>query len=155
MPTLARLPEYFRAHNYAIPKEYAGSPMRWATGQSQFEWLAQRRHQQVLFNSYMSSRRQGRPSWFDVYPVERLNAASLDKEDVLVVDVGGNQGHDLVRFREKHPDIPGRLVLQDLPAVVAGLECEGVEAMGYSFLDPQPVKGTSDILLLMPYYCYS
>ncbi|OJJ64685.1 hypothetical protein ASPSYDRAFT_140363 [Aspergillus sydowii CBS 593.65] len=142
MPTLARLPEYFRVHNYGIPKEYAGSPMRWATGQSQFEWLAQRRHQQVLFNSYMSSRRQGKPSWFDVYPVERLTAAaSLDQEDVFVVDVGGNQGHDLVRFRERHPDIPGKLVLQDLPAVVAGLECEGVEAMGYSFLDPQPVKG--------------
>lgn len=145
MPTLARLPEYFRAHNYGIPKEYAGSPMRWATGQSQFEWLAQRRHQQVLFNSYMSSRRQGKPSWFDVYPVERLTAAaSLDQEDVFVVDVGGNQGHDLVRFRGRYPDIPGRLVLQDLPAVVAGLECEGVEAMGYSFLDPQPVKGKSD-----------
>ncbi|KAL4784448.1 S-adenosyl-L-methionine-dependent methyltransferase [Aspergillus varians] len=142
MPTLARLPEYFREHQYTIPKEYHSSPMRWVTGQSQFEWLAQRQHRQILFNSYMSSRRQGKPSWFDVYPVERLTSAPLtDEKDVFIVDVGGNQGHDLVQFREENPRFPGRLVLQDLPAVVDGIECEGIEAMGYSFLDPQPVKG--------------
>ncbi|KAL5341090.1 S-adenosyl-L-methionine-dependent methyltransferase [Aspergillus crustosus] len=142
MPTLARLPEFFREHKFTIPKEYTGSPMRWAVGQSQFEWLAQRRHQQVLFNSYMSSRRQGKPNWFDVYPVERLADPPLsDEKQVFLVDIGGNQGHDLARFREKHPTLPGRLILQDLPAVVAGHEGEGVEAMAYSFMDPQPVKG--------------
>ncbi|KKK13220.1 putative O-methyltransferase, partial [Aspergillus rambellii] len=143
MPTLAKLPEYFREHNYATPQEYAQSPMCWAVGQSQFEWLAEHRHQQVLFNSYMSSRRQGKPNWFDVYPVERLGEPSATQEDeVLVVDVGGNQGHDLIRFRERYPDLKGRLVLQDLPAVVAGCcSSEIIEPMAYSFLDPQPIKG--------------
>jgi hypothetical protein len=140
MPTLAKLPEYFQEHEYTIPKEYSNSPMRWTVGQSQFEWLAQRRHQQVLFNSYMSSRRQGKPNWFDLYPVERLMVPPMDENSVLLVDVGGNQGHDLVRFRERYPDIPGRLLLQDLPAVVAGHAWEGIESMAYSFLDPQPVK---------------
>ncbi|KAB8251311.1 S-adenosyl-L-methionine-dependent methyltransferase [Aspergillus flavus] len=143
VPTLSKLPEYFREHHYLMPKEYTRSPMRWAVGQSQFEWLAQRKHHQALFNSYMSSRRQGKPSWFDVYPVERLTHGALEHDDaVFLVDVGGNQGHDLIRFREKFPDVTGRLVLQDLPKVIASAPAgEQVEAMAYSFLDPQPVKG--------------
>ncbi|GMG41690.1 unnamed protein product [Aspergillus oryzae var. brunneus] len=118
-------------HHYLMPKEYTRSPMRWAVGQSQFEWLAQRKHHQALFNSYMSSRRQGKPSWFDVYPVERLTHGALEHDDaVFLVDVGGNQGHDLIRFREKFPDVTGRLVLQDLPKVIASAPAgEQVEAM--------------------------
>ncbi|KAB8213402.1 S-adenosyl-L-methionine-dependent methyltransferase [Aspergillus novoparasiticus] len=143
VPTLARLPEYFREHHYLMPKEYSRSPMRWAVGQSQFEWLAQQKHHQALFNSYMSSRRQGKSSWFDVYLVGRLTHEALEHDDaVFLVDVGGNQGHDLIRFREKFPDLIGRLVLQDLPKAVASAPSEeAIEAMGYNFLDPQPVKG--------------
>jgi hypothetical protein len=73
----------------------------------------------------------------------------LTDNDVLLVDVGGNQGHDLVRFRKKHPQAPGRLILQDLPAVVAGHTDETIEAMAYSFLDPQPVKGESAIINML------
>ncbi|THC91391.1 hypothetical protein EYZ11_009140 [Aspergillus tanneri] len=142
MPTLSQLPEYFREHHYAMPKEYSRSPMRWAVGQSQFEWLAQRKYHQTLFNSYMASRRQGRPSWFNVYPVQRLTDQTIAHEDaVFLVDVGGNQGHDLIRFREKHPQVPGRLILQDLPKVVSPSVGKGIEPMAYSFLDPQPIKG--------------
>ncbi|GKZ34970.1 hypothetical protein AbraIFM66950_005409 [Aspergillus brasiliensis] len=142
LPTLAKLPDYFREHHYASPKEYARSPMQWAVGKSQFEWLAQHKHRQALFNSYMSSRRHGKPTWFDVYPVERLTNDAMDhQEGVFLVDVGGNQGHDLVKFHDKYPEVPGRLVLQDLPKVVSRCPGGKVEGMGYSFLDPQPIKG--------------
>ncbi|PYH91832.1 S-adenosyl-L-methionine-dependent methyltransferase [Aspergillus ellipticus CBS 707.79] len=142
LPTLAKLPDYFREHHYLAPKEYSKSPMQWAVGQSQFEWLAQHKHRQALFNSYMSSRRHGKPSWFDIYPIERLTTDARDhSEAVFLVDVGGNQGHDLVKFHDKHPDVPGQLILQDLPKVVARSPGEGIQGMGYSFLDPQPVKG--------------
>jgi hypothetical protein len=118
--------------------------MHWAVGQSQFEWLASNKNQQALFNSYMASRRQGKPMWFDVYPVERLLGHALPYEDtVFLVDVGGNQGHDLTEFRQRHPYLPGKLVLQDLPKVVIGVSGReaGIEAMAYSFLDTQPVQG--------------
>ncbi|KAL4925955.1 S-adenosyl-L-methionine-dependent methyltransferase [Aspergillus undulatus] len=173
MPTLSKLPSYFAEHNYTLPIDYNASPMHWAIGQSQFEWLASNHHQQGLFNSYMASRREGRPAWFDVYPVERLtqidcasgsdsgpnsyscscSAAHGKEEGVFLVDIGGNQGHDLLKFRERFPDAPGRLVLQDLPTVIEGVDSRSgpgsecaldknrVEAMGYSFFDPQPVKG--------------
>ncbi|BCR96598.1 uncharacterized protein AKAW2_21538S [Aspergillus luchuensis] len=116
--------------------------MQWAVGKSQFEWLAQNKHRQSLFNSYMSSRRHGKPSWFDVYPVERLTNDAVDhQEAVFLVDVGGNQGHDLVKFQDKHAEVPGRLVLQDLPKVVSRCPGGRIEGMRYSFLDPQPIKG--------------
>lgn len=118
--------------------------MYWAVGESQFEWLASHKNQQTLFNSYIASRRQGKPMWFDVYPVERLLGHALPYEDtVFLVDIGGNQGHDLIKFRQQHPYLPGKLVLQDLPKVVSGVSgCEaGIEVMAYSFLDTQPVQG--------------
>ncbi|KAJ5195583.1 uncharacterized protein N7498_009021 [Penicillium cinerascens] len=143
VPTLSKLPEYLRVHEYTNPQEYARSPMQWAVGQSQFEWLANNKKHQTLFNSYMASRRQGRPMWFDVYPVERLMGPAVPYEDtVFLVDIGGNQGHDLSRFRQKYSHLPGKLVLQDLPKVVDGVSgLEGIDVMGYSFMDPQPVKG--------------
>ncbi|KAJ6122245.1 hypothetical protein N7512_004710 [Penicillium capsulatum] len=144
VPTLSKLPEYLRTHDYINPQEYAHSPMQWAVGQSQFEWLANNKQHQALFNSYMASRRQGRPMWFDVYPVERLLGHATPCEDsVFLVDVGGNKGHDLSRFRQRYSHLPGRMVLQDLPKVVEGVSGRdgGIDVMGYSFLDPQPVQG--------------
>lgn len=144
VPTLSKLHEYLRVHDYINPKDYTRSPMEWAVGKSQFEWLACNKHQQTLFNSYMSSRREGKPLWFDVYPVERLLGHAIPYEDtVFLVDVGGNQGHDLSRFRQKYSHLPGKVVLQDLPSVVEGVSGQesGIEVMGYNFLDPQPVQG--------------
>ncbi|PWY74331.1 S-adenosyl-L-methionine-dependent methyltransferase [Aspergillus heteromorphus CBS 117.55] len=147
LPTLSQLPTYFREHSYLTPKEYSKSPMQWAVGQSQFEWLAAHKPRQALFNSYMASRRHGKPAWFDVYPVERLTDGVREHpEAVFLVDVGGNQGHDLVRFHDSFPDVKGQLVLQDLPKVVNKApvgDGDGgrIVSMGYSFLDPQPVKG--------------
>jgi hypothetical protein len=47
---------------------------------------------------------------------ERLiDGAAIKQDDVLLVDVGGSFGHDLLYFRRKCPDVPGRLLLQDRP----------------------------------------
>lgn len=74
---------------------------------------------------------------------------SLDKECAdwpsekpVFVDVGGGTGQQCVAIKEKFPDLPGKVILQDLPAVVAGAKLpEGMEAMAYDFFTPQPVKG--------------
>ncbi|KAJ5486764.1 hypothetical protein N7530_001064 [Penicillium desertorum] len=146
-PTLSKLPEYLRSHGYANPQDYAQSPMQWAVGQSQFEWLSSHEEQRELFNSYMASRREGRPMWYDIYPVERLFGHAVPyKDTVFLVDIGGNQGHDLGKFRREYGHLPGRMVLQDLPKVVEGVEGEsaGIKVMGYNFMDPQPVKDQSE-----------
>ena len=82
--------------------------------------------------------------WFDTYPVERLlDTVQPFADNVLLVDIGGNQGHDLTQFRKTYPHVPGRLVLQDLPEVVNKSLCSGpsIEVMPYNFLDAQPVRG--------------
>lgn len=141
LPTLTKLPEYLKVHGYKNPQDYSSSPMKWAVGQSQFEWLAARKHHQQLFNSYMSSRREGRPNWFSIYPIERLITGALQGSDaVFLVDIGGNQGHDLLRFRSENPNHPGRLILQDLYKIISNLESSVIEKFPYSFLDPQPIK---------------
>ena len=113
-------------------------------GESQFEWLARNKEQQTRFNSYMASRREGWPMWYDVYPVKRLLDHGVACDDsVFLVDIGGNQGHDLSRFRQQYHHLPGRVILQDLPDVVNGVSGrhDGIDVMGYDFLDPQPIEG--------------
>ncbi|KAJ5743292.1 O-methyltransferase [Penicillium manginii] len=93
VPTLSKLPEYFRLHGYRNPQEYSTSPMKWAVGKSQFEWLAENKLHQDLFNSYMSSRREGRLNWFIIYPIERLMTGAVAIADaVFLVDIGGESG---------------------------------------------------------------
>jgi hypothetical protein len=86
----------------------------------------------------------------DFFPVQDrlVKGARSDAEAVLIVDVGGSIGHDLAEFATKHSSAPGRLVLQDLPAVlgqIASLDGR-IERMGYDFFTEQPVKGKSSDL---------
>ncbi|KAJ5786949.1 uncharacterized protein N7503_012161 [Penicillium pulvis] len=142
LPALSKLPEYLRLNNYVNPEEYSKSPMQWAVGKSQFEWLAENKQHQFLFNSYMSSRREGKPNWFDVYPLKRLIDGAIPLQDAaFLVDVGGNEGHDLGNLYARYSRPPGRLILQDLPKMVKNVDRQGIDTMAYSFLDPQPVKG--------------
>ncbi|KAJ5704298.1 hypothetical protein N7493_011436 [Penicillium malachiteum] len=141
LPALSKLPEYLREHNYINPEEYSTSPMQWAVGKSQFEWLAENKSHQTRFNSYMSSRRDGKPSWYNVYPIDRLTAGAVNHADaIFLVDIGGNQGHDLGKLHAQYPSLPGRLILQDLPKILSKVNKPGIECMSYSFLDPQPIK---------------
>lgn len=137
VPTLTKLPQFLREHNYINPEEDAKSPMQWTTGHSQFEWLAKNKHHQDLFNSYMSSRREEQLNWFNVYPLERLiTGAKSHPDSVFLVDIGGNQGHDLSALRANCPKIPGRLILQDLPQIMANVDRREIEVMDHSFFGP-------------------
>lgn len=102
------------------------------------------------FDKYLSARRVGLvKEWFEIFPVgEQIRSEDSReglKERVLLVDVGGNLGYDISRFKKRFPDLQGRYVLQDLPYVIekakAVVEGEGIECMEYDFFTPQPVKG--------------
>jgi hypothetical protein len=86
------------------------------------------------------------PNCVDVFSV--LDTNSSQDEDVMLVDIGGGSGHDLLEFHAKHPSVKGRLILQDLPEVVESVKDmpDCMEAMAHDFFTPQPIKGTVDIL---------
>ncbi len=80
--------------------------------------------------------------------------AKVGKEDVLLIDVGGSGGHDLIGFHKAHPSMPGRLILQDLPTTIQSLDSaalaqQSIKPMGHDFFTPQPVHGAKAYYLKM------
>ena len=104
--------------------------------------------QRTYFDDYMAIRRSGLQEWHQTLPfaTHLMPDARSGPDEVLLVDVGGNYGHELFAFHTAHPDHPGRLVLQDLPSMIEKVEDEGVldkgdvQPMPYDFFTPQPVK---------------
>ena len=112
-------------------------------------------HPELLqcFNNYMAGYRQGKPSWVepDFYPVtERLGKPlKAGETTVLLVDIGGGMGHDLEEFKARHPQLSGRLVLQERQEVVNQIQhlSPGIEATVHDFFTPQPIKGMQLVIL--------
>ncbi|KAL2755543.1 hypothetical protein ACRALDRAFT_1076879 [Sodiomyces alcalophilus JCM 7366] len=150
IPAVASLTEYFLEHGYEPPSDPRAGPLqvRCKTDLNFFEYVQANPPWGQYFNHHMGGYRQGRPSWMDdgFFPVqERLidGADTSDPDAALLVDIGGSIGHDLDEFRRKHPDAPGRLVLQDLDRVLDQIVDlhPRIERMPYDFHTEQPVKG--------------
>ena len=106
-----------------------------------FLWFAENPKAGAYFNEYMSYRRKGMANWLDVYPVEQ-ETKGWNPTDAVFVDIGGNIGHQCAELKAKYPDLPGKVVLQDLPQPInQALQTPGVLNMIYDAFDPQPVKG--------------
>lgn len=111
------------------------------------------------FDEYMSERRKVLAPWHEVFPMATVlgSEAKRDSDAVLLVDVGGNKGHEASSFHEAHPDIPGRVILQDLPPMIDRVSKDApkdIELMPYDFFTPQPVKGKQAISSLWTKFTY-
>ena len=66
----------------------------------------------------MALRRTSNLSWLTVYPVKEVLAASgwtnQDTARAIYVNIGGGIGHQCAQFKDKYPELRGRVVLQDL-----------------------------------------
>lgn len=169
---MLHLHQWMKKHAYHAPAGPHDSAFTLGhrTDVSLFEYVAANPPYGEIFNHHMGGYRLGRPSWVDpsVYPVQTnlidgffVSAdSSLTNGDhgttadttapaALLVDVGGNVGHDLEEFLRAFPSAPGRLVLQDRPAVIDGLSASGggpdgaarIERMAHDFFCEQPVVG--------------
>lgn len=147
MPTAAKMPEYFRKHQYHDPQDNNDSAFAYAFGSEFWDYLSKHPSSSTDFNSFMQSRREGRPSWFAPYPVEKSLLSGLDpsSDAVLLIDIGGGRGHDLAKFKTAYPNHGGRLILQDQSDVISSVsaDLEGIECMPHNFFQPQPIKGES------------
>ncbi len=73
---------------------------------------------------------------------EEAVAGAGGEQTAVLVDVGGNVGHDMQRFYNAHPEAAGLCYLQDRPEVVRLSRVpDPVRKMGYDFFTPQPVRG--------------
>ncbi|KAF2112764.1 S-adenosyl-L-methionine-dependent methyltransferase [Lophiotrema nucula] len=146
LTTVAQFPEYFASVGYKNPIEAANGPWQYThkTTDDYFTWLKKQDPKyQSAFNVAMSLQNAVRgQQWFEYFPFEeKLKVDSPDR--AAFVDVGGNLGHDLRVFHEKHPTFPGKLILEDLPQVIADVKDlpSAIQPLAHDFFAPQPIKG--------------
>ncbi|KAL4936765.1 hypothetical protein BDV06DRAFT_85935 [Aspergillus oleicola] len=154
MQASVKIPEYFETNDYRNPSDALNAPFQLAlnTTDHYFDWLHKNPEIQEAFNAVMTGAQQHRGAdWFEIYPVAEklaLNPAESNSSDdrVLLVDIGGGVGHDLVALRKAFPSfaLPGRLILQDLPHIVSGIKeplPDGISAIPHDIFTPQPIVG--------------
>ncbi|KAL9610133.1 MAG: hypothetical protein Q9167_005153 [Letrouitia subvulpina] len=147
-PIGAKLAEYMKetgVHQFPEKREEK-SPFTYTHGIPFWEYLQKNKNYRKYFDDYMSTRRIGLLTWHENFPMAELLTpeAKTGRDAVLLVDVGGNKGHEILSFHKAHPNLPGRLILQDLPSMIETVRAdppEGIELMPYDFFTPQPVKG--------------
>ncbi|KAI2463103.1 S-adenosyl-L-methionine-dependent methyltransferase [Annulohypoxylon bovei var. microspora] len=142
-PPYHSLPAFLEQTGYKNPVNDTDTAFQMAfnTELNPYGWFAQNQAHLDHFNAYMALRRQPDATWLSVYPVA-AEAAGWPAEKPLFVNMGGGVGHQCAQFREKYPELPGRIVLQDLPHSVAkALPTPGVENMAHDIFESQPVAG--------------
>lgn len=125
--------DYVAQHGRRSPVDALNCPVVFAQGARDTDYFTQmqkRPDRASTFERTMYLMNQA--SFADMssaYPFDQLKATKGrdGEEGVVFVDVGGGDGRMLKRLREKFPGMKGRVVLQDLPAVVErGVASHGV-----------------------------
>ncbi|KAF6232302.1 hypothetical protein HO173_009407 [Letharia columbiana] len=148
----AKLPSFLEKTSFANPTRDGSGLWQHAfnTPLDFWAWLEQDPERARAFHSSMVDRRHASAdaAWFENYPVVANLCSTVPpaSAEVLLVDVGGGWGQDLLAFASAHPSVPGRLILQDRAHALAEADRESlgrrrVEAIAHDFFDPQPVIG--------------
>lgn len=150
MPTLAKVPEFLRRHDFQNPEGTTTGALQFAedTDESTWTWLSKDPKKFNDCHTFMEGDRGSRPSWLEWFPVEeRLLAGAHPDAETLMVDVAGGRGHDLAEFLARFPDVSGRLVLEDLPDVLeeSRTDTKRIEKIPFDLFKPQPIHGKSSI----------
>lgn len=149
LPCHHRAPKYFAERNWTCPTDVGDCPFTDyydCKGSNFFEYFQQAPELGRRFGSMMTAWSRDRPQWWDehYYPVARRLTEGAKKDDsaVFLVDVAGGRGHDVEAFKVKHPNVPGRLILQDTPDVINATSLStGIEAEAIDFNTPQQIHG--------------
>lgn len=145
IPCFYKMPEYLAKTGYTNPNDPSDGVFQYTKGWKGdlFQYYDANPKEGNSFNNVMGGVMAHQAGWLDIFPHNTL----LDSSDTtttqpLLVDIGGNVGHDMERFRQIHPETAARLYLQDRPDVVKVSKCpDPVNKMGYDFFTPQPIKG--------------
>lgn len=156
-PIVRAVPEFFKENKYQDIDSTTNTPFQKAhnTTLSAFDWLVQQpKHFEALQKVMTSIEGSEWTVGFDLLDSEVAKIPSTSPqpyEKFFFVDVGGGHGHQCIQLGKKYPALLGRLVLQDLPAVINKLPpIEGVKAESHDFFQKQPVTGRS---LFFPFTC--
>ena len=141
------LPDWLQSHQYKDP--IGKLPTAWTsvvpTDKHPYGYLADNPWALELAQAHMRVQREGRPLFFDALDFQKRFAQDADSSTVLFVDVGGSTGPQSHTLRQRFPDLPGRVILQDRPEVIEqakdSLAASRIEAEVHDIFTPQPIKG--------------
>jgi len=154
-PAIARLPDYLAATNYINPGSHpeTSTPFQFGnnTPLSFYQAMGVDPTVRNAFDGEMRKyvlleRSRYKTGFASIFDFEGIVGPLINSnEDVILVDVGGNRGHVLEDVIKHLPGLKGRLVLEDLPGAIQGVDLgDRIEAIPYDFLaSEQPVKGLS------------
>lgn len=126
------------------------TPFQLGTGTKDhfFEWISRDPERLTVFQQHLAGKSAAWRKYLDDPGFVRQNlvdGAKSEEGAVFLVDVGGGKGHDLQELVEKNPNLPGKLVLQDLKGPIEEARSsklhENIELMEHDFFTEQPVKG--------------
>ncbi|KAJ5722500.1 S-adenosyl-L-methionine-dependent methyltransferase [Penicillium malachiteum] len=146
-PAVLKMPEFLRETKYQNPEDHSAGPIQYTYNikMTTFEWLASDKVRHERFHNYVQGVRESRPFWVDWFPVQEriLDGYSGAPTDPLIVDVAGGSGRDMLVLKRKFPDLTGRVILEDLPAVINDIHFHdmGLEKIEHDVFNPQPVEG--------------
>ncbi|EED17232.1 O-methyltransferase, putative [Talaromyces stipitatus ATCC 10500] len=144
-PALHTLPSYVEGINFQNPTDQVNSSFaKWAKAPL-WEWLKEHPDAEKVIGTVMQTYAGNRPTLSQVYPTEKLLNGASGESSVVLVDVGGSLGHDLLSFSKIFDFKPETLVLQDRAPVLenAGELIPAIKKLEYDFFTPQPVEGAA------------
>ncbi|KAL8929576.1 MAG: hypothetical protein Q9208_001245 [Pyrenodesmia sp. 3 TL-2023] len=146
LPLWVDLPRFLAQTSYQNPTDSHNTvhQLTWNTPLDLFDWMKEHPEHYAVLNKFMAAHRMAKTG-VQVFPFED-KVPSLFKtespDSLLFVDVGGGRGQMCRAFRAKYPDLPGRVIYQDLPLTIADAPSgAGTEAMAHDFFNPQPIRG--------------
>ena len=150
-PALTALPQYLRETGYKNPSDMSYCPWHVGhrTAQSPFDWLQSHPEHMEVFLPWMTVQREGLPIFLDVIDFQKEFAQEItDDSTAVFVDVGGAMGHQCVALKQRHPELRGRIVLQDQAHIIEQVKAnpmpgfDGIGVESYDFFTPQTIRGT-------------
>jgi demethylsterigmatocystin 6-O-methyltransferase len=143
-PILMALPEFLAERKYQDIVDGQDTVFQnvFKTDQHCFPWIASQPNRIANFQVLMTVERS--PNWLSTFPMEgEVGTWSADGDKAIFVDMGAGLGQGCTQFRDIYPNLPGRIVLQELPPFIQIMKpLDRVELMAHNFFTPQPVKGT-------------
>lgn len=158
--SLSKFPQYIEARGAACPSDPDDGLFQFSHGTPLESFELWRSKPAVLenFNTLMEGVRGDKPSWVEWFPIQDTILAGSDPaaDAPILVDIGGARGHDLIAFDKRYPQPPGKLVLEDLPAVIDDIRSldPKIKRVKHDFFQHQPIKGARVYFFCHIFHCW-
>ncbi|PHH70435.1 hypothetical protein CDD82_7107 [Ophiocordyceps australis] len=137
-PAFHVMPDHLKEVGYRNESQTCAFQKALDTELGMFPWLKQSPDLLKDFQSLMGVPKEG--NCLDVITLD--SSVSSQHSGPVLVDVGGNTGQQAGRFLAKHPELAGRIVVQDRQeAIKNASDVKGCQFMAHDFFTPQPIKG--------------